>query len=967
MKKPYLFVCAAAILFIGSYFCFNTFSAAKEFDTGDLQAKEEKEEEEESGADKQLMMWFQSKGYPDASSLTGKYERAWEQYLQLRNERIKTMSRVQASNWTSLGQSFDNGGARIGGRILCIAIDPSNSNNLWAGSASGGIWKSTNAGTTWSPLTTDLPVLGVSSILIDPTNSNVMYAGTGEVYRVDTSNLGFNVWKTRGTYGIGIIKSEDGGLTWTQVLTKSSSQLFAIQEMQFDPTNSNTIYAAATDGLYRSYDAGETWTQIYAAVYVKDIEINPANTEQVVISTGNMLNPNKGIYRTTNASSATPTFTKITSGLPASFEGSITLDHAGTVLMASIGISSSTAASNREIYSSSNFGSTWNVVGGTTAGTTTNHSSYQFWFAHVVAVNPFHTDSLLFGGVGLYRYQVSTTSRTTVSGVHADHHDIKFDPVNRGRIYVCNDGGIYKSTNGGVTFSAINNGLNATQFYASLGVSRTDANVMAGGLQDNGQVLFNGSVWNQVTWAGGDGTSCAIDPNNDNRILVSRDARQVYRSIDGGGSGGAVSSYWGFVADSRTAFVAPVAFSKTRPDSVYIGTDNLHISTNGGGSFSDNAYSTATNYIEALHKTAITLAVSPTNSQKLYVSTSPFAQYDNDNNNIHVTGQPNILKTTTGNTPFTSIKGSLPDRFIMDMAISPTYDDSVFVALGGFGTSHIYVTGNGGSTWTARSAGLPDVPFNAIVFDPLNPKIIYAGCDFGVYVSGDRGQTWVDYNSGFWDATLVMDLQISADNKLIAATHGKGVFKTDLYSGGTLPAKLIDFGGVNRGNYNQLHWVMAEEIDIQKYELERSADGMNYQTVAVKQPMNSLGQTTYTHNDMLTTGVTEYYYRVKIFEADGSFNYSSVILIRSAHKTKISVYNNPFHDVILLQYNIARDQQIAVALYTSNGALVRKQDFRATAGSGVYSMYGFGHLPTGMYLLKAESAGFTETIKLIKR
>src|SRR4029079_5151687 len=149
----------------------------------------------------------------------------------------------------------------------------------------------------------------------------------------------------------------------------------------------------------------------------------------------------------------------------------------------------------------------------------------------------------------------------------------------------------------------------------------------------------------------------------------------------------------------------------------YLGSDNLHKSTDGGQTFTNNAYTSATAYIDALHKTAITLAVSQTNANKLYASVSNFSQFDNDVDNLYLTGQPNVLRTTTGNTPLTSIKGAgataLPNRFIMDFAIIRTFDDSVFVAVAGSVTSHIYVTGAGGANWTAVGTGLPDVPFNA--------------------------------------------------------------------------------------------------------------------------------------------------------------------------------------------------------------------------------------------------------------
>ncbi len=908
--------------------------------------------DKETGAEKQLAMWFHSKGYPNPNKLNEKYQAAWEQYLEVKKKTSDVQARVNAATWTSLGDV-----SNIGGRVLCIAIDPGNSNNLWAGSASGGIWKSVNAGSSWTSVATNLPVLGVSSIIVDPSNSGVIYAGTGEVYRVDTSNTGFNVWKTRGTYGIGIIKSTDAGATWTQVMTKTTDQLFGIQMLKFDPANSSAVYACATDGLYRSTDDGSSWSQILSKIYVSDVWINPANTDQIVVGVGNMVNADKGIYRTTNGSNASPTWTKITSGLPASFQGYIRLAQTGSSdLYASIGLNGNTTGN--ELYQSSNAGFTWTAKAGS------NHCNFQHWFAHDAAVNPGSTNQLIICGVDWYRYNSTTSSRTSVTTPgHADVHDIVFDPNVTDRVYVAHDGGVSVSNDGGANFSTINNGLRATQFYASFAVHPTNPNVMIGGLQDNGVVRYNGTSWS--TAFGGDGGPSAI-ASNGSTVLASNDARSVRLSTTGTtGSFTSVLSSWAFTADDRTGFMAPIAISKSDGNYMYAASDNIHRSTNGGGLWS-NTGTGSTSYIEQYRKTAVTLAVSPTNRDKVYVSTSNIAQ-NTTNDFLWVNGQPNILKSTTpATTPYTSIKGSLPDRFVMDIAISPTNDDSVFIALGGFGTSHIYVTGDGGTTWTARGAGLPDVSFNTIVFDPLNPKIIYAGCDFGVYASADRGQTWVDFNSGFWDATLVMDLQISADNKLIAATHGKGVFRSDLYSGGTLPAKLVDFAGVNRESYNQLRWVVTEELQLSRYELERSLDGISYQKVATKQAANSMIMITYTHNDPVSIGASEYYYRLKIIDHDGSFTYSSVVFIRAASKTKISVLNNPFRDIIILQYSTARDQKISVALYNSGGALIRRQDYNATAGSGAYTLFGFDNLPAGLYYLKTGSGDFLQTFKLVK-
>lgn len=980
MKKPALLL---AVLFTAgiTYLAIYTFNSGnKKAGTSYLEREEEEEGEEDelqSGAAKQLNTWFQAKAYPNPENLSNKYQKAWIQHME-NIRRTQPATRIQVANWTSLGHCL-NGATRIGGRVVCLAIDPTNNNNLWAGSASGGIWRSTNAGTSWTSVTTNLPVLGVSSIIVDPTSSNTIYAGTGEVYNteVSTAGNGYNVWKTRGTFGIGIIKSTDGGATWAQTLVKDTSDLFAISSMAIRTGAgiNDTIYACGTDGLYRSLDAGGTWNTVYTGSNVRDIAINPVNPDQIVISVGNMTNPTKGIYRTTNGKSASPTWTLITSGLP-SFEGHIKLDNVGSgELIASIGVSSSTANSNREIYRSTDFGLNWTVVGGTTAGTTTNHCSYQFWFAHTAAINPFDTDSLMFGGVGIYRYRRSTTTRVTVGGLHADHHDIKFDPINRGRIYVCNDGGVYKSTDGGQNFTAINTGLNATQFYASLGVSRQDANVMVGGLQDNGQVLYNGTNWNSISWSGGDGTACAVHPTNDDIFLVSRDARQVYRTTNGGGTGGSVTTYWGFVGDSRTGFVSPVAFSPSSPSTVYLASDNIHISSNTGASFSNNALgatppypaTTPNNFIEQRHKTAIALAVSPTNPNKIYVSTSPFAQYDNDVSDIYITGTPNVLRSTApATTPYGSIKGTLPDRFVTDFAISQNSDDSVYVVLGGFGTSHVYLTPDGGTTWLSRGAGLPDVPFNAILIDPVNPRTIYAGCDFGVYVSPDRGQNWIAYSTGLWDATMIMDLQVDANNKLIAATHGKGVFRSDLYVHIATPVTLIDFAGIALPNHNELKWTVEQEQDLSHYELERSSDGTNYSRITTVQARNQTVQIAYGYNDL--TMPFESYYRLKMVDRDGTYKYSSVVFLRRpVGKAEFSVMGNPFRSNIVLKYKLSADQKINVNLFNSAGALIRREQYAATAGIGVYTMNGFENLSGGIYFLKVESGDVKQTIRLVKQ
>jgi len=921
--------------------------------------------EKESGADRQLSSWWWARAYPEPDNINEKYYRGWLQAIAMKNpETVSQRSGASGNkninlfsgNWTSIGPDQN-----IGGRILSIAIDPQNGNNIFIGSASGGIWKTTTAGVgsnAWQPVETDYPVLGVASIIIHPTNSNIIYAGTGEVYRADTSNIGFNVWKARGTYGIGILKSINGGASWSRIFTKNQSDLFGIQMLKFDPSDPDIVYACSTDGLYRSGDAGSTWLKILDKIYISDIVINPSNTNQIVVAVGNLTNSDKGIYRSINGGS---TWTKITSGLPSSFQGFTRLDNVtanSNMIIASIGRS---AGSLDELYRSMDFGSSWSIL------SNSNHCEYQFWFAHDVAINPSNTNQIMMGGVPLYRYNISLADQTSIGGVHADIHDIEFDPSNNNVVYIACDGGMYRSSNSGASFTMINGGLQAVQFYASFAVSPSNPNVMIGGLQDNGVIRYNGTGWTSV--AGGDGGPCVFHPTNSNIVFASNDARRVLRSTNGGSSfSSEVLESWAFTADSRTAFMAPVAISQSNPTVMYVASDNLHKSTSSGtaGTWNGNTAGSATSYIEAEHKTAIALAVSATNANKLYLSTSPFAQYDNDVNNLHINTPPNVFKSTNGGSGFVNIKGTLPDRFVMDFAISPTNDDSVWIVLGGYGTSHVYVTANGGSSWTSTGTVLPDVPHNAILLDPGNPSIIYVGNDLGVYMSPDNGTTWYDFNNALWDATLIMDLAVTANNKIVAATHGKGAFISDMYAAG-LPVTLVDFSGINQGSSNLLKWITSSEDNVLHFELQGSGDGIAYQTISIIPATNSASGSAYSKKDIPSWKSQTTFYRLKIVDRDGKFRYSDIVSIQMTFSSTLVIAENPFDASLKITINSLRSEKIDLKLYDAAGKLVAKKIFTSNQGINLVQFNNLKQLPKGSYLLEVMSREQRSTKKLIKK
>lgn len=983
------------------------------------------EEEEEGGghkltaAEKQLNGWFLEKAYPNPENLSNKYLKAWEQFQELKKyspfyKGIATRTSAMG-NWTAIGPNV------FGGRIVCLAINPtaaaSGNNTIFAGSASGGIWRSYTNGTgatAWQPVETGFPVLGVAALAYHPTDTSTLFAGTGEVYRYQTltngpnstsqvGNIGRNVWKARGTYGIGILKSTNAGATWTNVLPKISSDLFAIQKIKFDPTNSNTIYACATDGLYRSTDGGNNWTNIWAANYVSDVVINSLNNQQIVVAAGNVDNASKGIWRSTNGGTS---FTKITTTVPtsyATFKGYTTLSIAGTnTIFAAFGngdTSGDGIFSENEIYRSTDFGATWSVI------TNSNHASFQSWFAHCVTPYPGVTNKLFMAGVNKYVLTISGTTGTqsaigggsaTMSSyltpgsqeggstyVHSDVHDIQFVPGSSTTAYFATDGGVFRTTNAGVspitnmTFASCNGGLQVQQFYPTVAQSQSNANLIIGGLQDNNVIRYNGTGWAKIV--GGDGGPCMFKPGDETLVVASRDTRAVYRSINSGASFPTqILAYLGTVPvgnDDRTSFMSPIAVSAANPNRWYVGSDNLHVSTLTGttfGTFSNNDGSgiPQTAYIEARNKTALAMGISNTNANKLYISVSPFAQnVTTSTEAVYYNPPANIRKTTNGGTSFTTATGTLPDRLYTDFAVSSTNDDSVFVTLGGFGTTHIYVTGNGGTTWTPRGSGLPDVPFNTILIDPVSPNILYAGCDFGIYVSPDRGANWYDFSEGFWDATYVIDLVTSPGGKIRAFTHGKGIFEADLWDGNvTLPVTLLSFTGTNKGTYNELTWKVEEELNMEQYDLERSTDGLNYQNIYTAKSRNNWQPNSYSYQDKPNNRTAlQFYYRLKMVNRDGSFRYSDVLIIKAEQSYKLEVMGNPFRNQITIRYSVQQTNTVQLSLFDMQGKLMAKESVLARSGSGVHTMQGVGYLPPGMYLLHADIDRNKTIIKVMKQ
>src|SRR5688500_17844292 len=269
---------------------------------------------------------------------------------------------------------------------------------------------------------------------------------------------------------------------------------------------------------------------------------------------------------------------------------------------------------------------------------------------------------------------------------------------------------------------------------------------------------------------------------------------------------------------------------------------------------------------------------------------------------------------------------------------------------------------------TRRSSdlNLPDVPHNAIMLDPRNPKYIYVGNDLGVYVSPDYGVTWYDFNNGLWDATLVMDLVATSNGKVVAATHGKGAFISDLYAA-RLPLTLLSFTGNKQDRYNALQWITSMEDNVSHFEVERSVDGINYSTITSIPAKNLPSGSTYSYNDQLN-GINQAdntYYRLRMVDIDGQFTYSAIILLRANPESDL-VVTNPFSNNLKITYTSRQVETVKIDLFDAKGRWLMRRIITVQAGVNRLELQNASALTSGNYILQLSGTDIHYTRRLVK-
>jgi hypothetical protein len=656
----------------------------------------------------------------------------------------KTMvSSRGASNWTLIGpKSTAIGGGN--GRVNAIRVHPTNASIVFACSPAGGLWKSTNGGSSWAAISDAIAVLGATDVAFDPTNPNTMYLLTGDGEAGDAASTG-------------IYKSLDGGATWAATgLAFAISNRRLLSKLLVNPVD-GSIIAGGSSGIFRSTNGGTTWTQT-STKSVRDLEFQPTNPSVVYAggysTAGFCRSADGGVTWTTIASIPTTGVIRVAVAVTA-------LDPTYVYCL----VGNSTDYGLKGVYLSTDGGLTFtlksatpNILGWNAAG---NDAGGQAWYDLSIAVDPSVKTTIYTGGVNIWKSTTSGATFTCVghwsgSGapyVHADNHDLMFAGST---LWVANDGGVFSSANGGSTWTDNSSNLPIAQLYG-FGQSSTNANILIGGQQDNGTNLTTNAGTSFTEVLGGDGMLCFMDRTNDNNAFASIYYGDLYRSTNGGASFSAIYTVPG------GDWVTPWLQDPTTATTLYAGGTNIYKSTNSGTTWTNISASLAIG-------TILQMDVAPSNNLNIVASSST-----------------RVMKTTNGGTSWTEITTGLPaNTSIQSVRFSPTDPNKIYVLFATYSGNSIYVSTNGGTTWATFSTGLPALPTNCMAFATNGD--MYCGTDLGVYYRSATATTWAAFTTGM-PGVPVTDLHIFAPTgKLRASTYGRGIWESGLNSVNAAPS-----------------------------------------------------------------------------------------------------------------------------------------------------------------------------------
>ncbi|NOZ46790.1 MAG: PKD domain-containing protein [Chlorobi bacterium] len=712
----------------------------------------------------------------------------WTEYQKLKNTQT---NKTITGDWAYIGATDVptdiNYGGNLGvGRVNCIAFHPTSPDTIWVGAPAGGFWKSTNGGQSWITTTDDLASIGVSAIAVNPNNTNEIYIATGDGDASDT-------------YSVGILKSMDGGETWTSVLDISYESSYIFRKLLINPQNPQIMIAASNSGILRTTDGWDSYSTVQSG-HFKDLEFKPGDPNIVYAAKFDYYG-NSNIYKSTdggenwNASS-----TGLSTGNINRIELAVTPASSNVVYAL---CSNASNSGFNGLYKSEDSGDSWtkidmnlsrNLLGWDTGG---NDSGGQGWYDLSLAVSPTNSDEIYVGGVNIWKttnggYNWSLNAHWYGGGgaeyVHADIHMLAFSPA--GNLFAVNDGGVYKTTDGGENWNDISAGLQILQIYR-IGNDANNPNIVLGGCQDNGTMMRNGTTWNGVI--GGDGMDCLIDYENSDIMYGEYYYGAIQKSINGG------SSFYNISPSGASgAWVTPYVIHPNNHNTLLAGYKDVYQTINGG-----QTWSTISSNLTG-GSTINVVKYAPSNPNYIYVSSGT-----------------NVWRTTNSGDSWTNISSGLPGYYISDVEISSIDPDNIWVSLSTFVNGQkVYKSTNGGTNWTNYSDGLPNVPANCLEFFANSNDAIYLGTDLGVFFRNSNLDSWTPFNNGLPNVVIdELEIQYSVA-KIRAATYGRGLWESDIYidsaaapspnfiasATSITPGEAIDYRDLSFGTVTSWNW-----------------------------------------------------------------------------------------------------------------------------------------------------------------
>lgn len=695
----------------------------------------------------------------------------------LRNSPNYQRAAIAGINWEERGPN------NVSGRTRGLLVDANDAtgNTVWAGSVGGGLWKTTNAlagSPTWTPIDEFFDNLAVVTIVQDPSNSQTMYFGTGEGW--------FNADAIR---GLGIWKSTNGGSSWTQLSSTNNSTFHYVQKMVI-ASNGDVLACTRNGGVQRSTDGGTTWTKVLGsgagATYDRAADIEIAGNGDMYAAIG--LFQTDGVYKSTNGGTS---WTKLVgNGLPTSGYYRIELACAPSDNNRVYAMHCATNYDCLGIYRSDNAGASWTSLPVPSAVGMSNFCRGQAWYDLIMAVDPNNSSRVFIGGIDVLVSNNAGSSWSQItqwyggSGIqymHADQHNIVFQPGNSSLIYFSNDGGVFRTTNGTATtptVSFISNGFNVTQFYAGAMSGTSGDDRYLAGAQDNGTHYFTSAGLNNTTEVtGGDGAFIHIDQDNSN-IQISSYVYNYYWIT---------SNNWGSyttkqIGSSQGRFINPTDYDNDANIlyGCYAAGQYSYITGVGSGN------TTGARSVSAFAGAKVSsVGVSPNVANRVY--------FGLDNGDV-------VRVDNAHTSSFTATVVRAGSGYTSCVEIDPNDENHMLVTYSNYGVNSIFETTNGGGSWTSVEGNLPDMPVRYAIFVPGNSDQALIATELGVWSTDDLNGTstnWGPSNGGLANVRTDMLQSRPSDKQVIAATHGRGLYSTNHFDTPVLSVSITGQTGTS--------------------------------------------------------------------------------------------------------------------------------------------------------------------------